>query len=192
VSGHPDLVRLDEILVRDFDADVGRGEEIARGHLLCRIGCTECCVGPFEITALDAERLRRGLRELEGSEPAAARAVRERASSQWLAMAERFPGTDEDALELFCTEFEAVSCPVLDLETGACVLYRFRPLSCRSYGLPLRAGDEVLPPCRLNFTGASAAVIEAAALSLDRDDREGSILDRLGLPETIVAAALAL
>jgi Fe-S-cluster containining protein len=192
VSGHPDLVGLDEILVRDFDAEVRRGEEIAEGQLACRIGCTECCVGPFEITALDAERLRRGLRELEGSAPAAARAVRERASSQWRAMAARFPGTDEGALERLCTEFETVPCPVLDPETGVCVLYRHRPLSCRSYGLPLRSGDEVLPPCRLNFTGAPAAEIEAAALSPDRDDLERSILERLGLPDTIVAAALAL
>jgi hypothetical protein len=149
-----EIVRLDEILVRRFDAEVRAGEERARGHLACRIGCTECCVGPFDITGLDAERLRRGLRELEGKDPEAARGVRDRARGHWQSMVGSFPGAketgalgdDEEARERFCAAFETVACPVLDPETGGCLLYGFRPLSSAATAFRFAPGRRRSPP----------------------------------------------
>jgi Fe-S-cluster containining protein len=194
-----DLVRLDEILLEGLDAEIHAGEERARGHLACRLGCTECCIGPFDITGLDAERLRRGYRELQRIDPKAALDLRDRAQSQWRSMADSFPGTketgalgeDEEAIDRFCSSFETLPCPVLDPESGACLLYEHRPISCRTYGLPVRAGSEILPPCRLNFGGASRDQIEGAAIEPDPDDLEGEILERLGSPHTVIPAALA-
>jgi Fe-S-cluster containining protein len=167
-----DLVRLDDVLLDRVDAEIRAGEDRARGHLSCRRGCTACCIGPFEITGLDAERLRRGYRELERIDPKAARDLRDRARSQWRSMGDTFPGAketgdldeDQDALERFCTEFETLPCPVLDPESGACLLYPYRPISCRTYGLPIRNGSEILPPCRLNFEGATLDEISAATI----------------------------
>jgi hypothetical protein len=85
-------VAADEKLVEAFDAAIGEGERRAGTHLACRLGCTGCCIGPFDITALDAFRLGRALALLAGDDPKAARAVRGRANTQWRFMAADFPG----------------------------------------------------------------------------------------------------
>jgi len=69
-------------------------------------------------------------------------------------------------------------------------------VTCRTFGLPVRFGAEVVPPCRLNFTAASAAELEAATVDPDPDDAEGRLLDRLRdsavqAADTVVAFVLA-
>jgi Fe-S-cluster containining protein len=139
-------------------ADLDRGARAAGSHLACRIGCTECCIGSFPITALDARRLHSGWLALRHTEPARASAV--------LARAERVV-VEQD------TEGP---CPALDPESGACDLYPARPVSCRTFGLPVRIGDDALPPCRLCFTTASTAEIEAARVTIDPDGDQQAML----------------
>jgi hypothetical protein len=43
-------------------------------------------------------------------------------------------------------------------------------LSCRTFGLPINAGGTVLPPCHLNFVGASPEQVAAATVALDPED----------------------
>ncbi|HUK13302.1 MAG TPA: YkgJ family cysteine cluster protein [Thermoanaerobaculaceae bacterium] len=200
-----ELVAADAVLVGEFDATIRGGEEAAGRHLACRLGCTHCCVGPFDITALDAARLVRGLEALAGREPALAEEVRRRARQQWARFAGEFPGDDasgaladdEAARQAFFERFADLPCAALDPADGRCNLYADRPLTCRSFGLPVRVGAEVLPACALNFTAASDAERLAATVEPDPDDAEGRLLARLaaaGGPaaDTIVAAALAL
>ncbi len=198
-----DLAAADAELVAGFDATLRRGEARAAHHLACRPGCTECCRGTFDITALDAARLVRGLAELAGSAPAATRAVRERASAQWLAMAPAFPGdatsgvlaSHDGARTRFVARFSELACPALDPGSGACALYRWRPLSCRTFGLPVRFGTHALAPCTRNFTRAGDAEVAAATVEPDPGDREGALLaeaERRGTAgDTTVCAAIA-
>jgi Fe-S-cluster containining protein len=173
-------------------------------HLECRLGCTECCIGPFDITPLDAWRLRRGLDELRGERPEVARALLERAQSQWVCLREGFPGEagggrltgDEARRRRFFAAFGDLPCPLLDPASGACVLYEARPVSCRTFGLPIRCGGEILPPCRLNFRAATPEDTESAVVDPDPEDDEGRLLRRLarengGRGDTIVAWVLA-
>jgi len=189
-------------LVGSFDSAIQRGEARAGGHLACRVGCTGCCIGPFKITALDAARLDRGVRELTSRDPETASALVERASQQWGRIVEAFPGDpstgvlsdDEAAREAFFARFGKTPCPALDPTLGSCIVYPWRPLSCRTYGLPVRHGRQVLEPCPLNFAGASADEVAAATIVPDPEDREGSLLDRvreLGVyGDTVVCAVL--
>jgi Fe-S-cluster containining protein len=157
------VAAADERLVEAFEAAIGEGERRAGRHLACRLGCTACCIGPFDITALDATRLARGLVLLRRDDPAAAFAVRDRALSQWREMAAQFPGeaseanlAQDDARRVeFFDAFADVPCPALDPATGACALYVWRPLSCRSLGLPVRCRSQTLAPSTLNFTAAT-------------------------------------
>ena len=57
-------------------------------------------------------------------------------------------------------------------ETGACVVYAWRPICCRTYGPSVRIGGDDLPPCPLCFKGASSEAIEAARRTIDVDDQE--------------------
>ncbi len=198
------LVAADGRLLEAFDRVIGDGERRAAAHLACRIGCTACCIGPFDITALDAARLRRGLEDMRLRDPEGARAVAARASAQWKVLGDSFPGArangildpDDGRREAFFARFADVPCPVLDPATGACLLYGARPLSCRSFGLPVRSGFEVLPPCTLNFTLATPREVADATVEPDRGDLEGALLAeaaRYGVPaaDTIVCAALS-
>jgi Fe-S-cluster containining protein len=85
-------------------------------------------------------------------------------------------------------------CPALDPTTGSCDLYSHRPLSCRSYGPPVRVGSQNLPPCQRCFVG-SAEEAETCRALLDPEGKEDALLRDLaarGLEgETIVAFALA-
>jgi Fe-S-cluster containining protein len=205
VHARPDWERRgDARLLRVLDAALADGARRAGDRLACRVGCTECCHGPFPITLLDARRLKEGLGELRGREPERAEAIEKRARADVRALRHRFPGDpgtgrlneDEVAREAFFTRHEARPCPVLDPRTGACELYEARPLTCRAYGPPVRVAAESLPPCRLCFVGASSRTIARCRVSVDPGNLEDRLLRRLfraGEPaaaETVVAFAL--
>lgn len=196
------LGELDHELLAEYRRTWQIAVERAGDHLACRPGCTECCFGPFPITLLDAWRLRRGLGQLRDVDPVRAAAVQARAAQFWRYAAHGFPGKtapglfnlDEPAQEAFFSEFGDAPCPALDLAAGTCDLYDHRPLSCRSYGPPVRFGAERLPPCRLCFVGAGCEEVERCRVEPDVEDLEGRLLELLGTPdvETTVAAALIL
>ena len=198
------IIGRDGALTRAFDALLFAAARRAGPHVTCHRGCTPCCIGAFDVTALDAARLRRGLRELEAARPRLAAAVRRRATAQWREQRGAFSGDpggrrlagDDGARERFFAALGDVPCPALNPRSGACDLYASRPLSCRSYGLPIRCGGVVLPPCPLNFTAATAAGIAAATVEPDPHDVESELLAKLReihpeAGDTTVAAALA-
>ena len=55
------IVAADQTLVQIVDAALASAANRSGTHLTCHPGCSPCCHGVFEITALDADRLRRGL-----------------------------------------------------------------------------------------------------------------------------------
>ena len=203
--GVPDdaLARLDGDLLKVIDTRLADGARRGARWLACRLGCTECCIGPFPINRLDVRRLQRGLKELEARDPGRAAAVVDRSRAAIAQLSEDFPGNartgllsgDEDAEDRYFVRSAEIPCPALDPATGGCDLYAHRPVSCRDYGLPMRFGRKDLPSCRLCFVGAPPAEIETCRLDPDPDKIEGLILDRAekaGEPkgETIVAYAL--
>ena len=64
-----DIEARDHQLVQIVDAAMAEAARKAGTWLACRPGCAECCIGPFSITLLDAQRLRRGLSELDVTDP---------------------------------------------------------------------------------------------------------------------------
>ncbi|HWX54602.1 MAG TPA: YkgJ family cysteine cluster protein, partial [Verrucomicrobiae bacterium] len=69
----------DHELVQITDAALAEVTRKSGEWLVCRKGCTQCCMGPFAINQLDAARLQQGLAELEMSDPRRAARIRERA-----------------------------------------------------------------------------------------------------------------
>lgn len=196
--------RGDDRLLRRVDAALVAGARRAGDHLACRVGCTECCIGPFPITWLDARRLAAALLELGAREPRRAGAIHRRARAAVRRMARGFPGDhasgrlgeDEEARERFLDRHGSLPCPALDPTSGACELYEARPLTCRCYGPPVRIGAEDLPPCRLCFVGAPRRTVERCRVEVDPGGEEDRLLRRLhragepGAVETLVAFAL--
>jgi Fe-S-cluster containining protein len=189
-------VNADREFIQIVDAALAAAAPKSGAWLVCRPGCCECCIGPFAITQLDANRLREGLGELETSDAARAARVRQRAREA----AARLPalparGGDHDAA--FEVWLEALPdddpCPVLDPETGTCDLYAARPVTCRVFGPPVRWGGEALGVCELCFEGASDKEIAACEVQLDVAEREAEALRQSGAErgQTVVALALS-
>ncbi len=167
--------------------------------LVCRPGCTQCCMGPFVITQLDALRLREGLSVLDASDPARANRVRERAAAYVEAIAADYPG-DTDTGELYDEDSlppatEETACPALDTETGLCDLYAARPITCRTFGPVTRIADDNLAACELCYSGATEEEMARCAVDVDAEGLEAELLDALAEDGasgmTIVAYALA-
>ncbi|MGB7134811.1 MAG: hypothetical protein WBD46_05965, partial [Acidobacteriaceae bacterium] len=72
------LPARDARLVQIVDAAVADAARRSGAHLLCGPGCTQCCIGVFPISQLDATRLRAGLHGLQATDPERAAAVRAR------------------------------------------------------------------------------------------------------------------
>jgi Fe-S-cluster containining protein len=169
----------DAELIQIVDAAMAEAVRRSGSWIACRPGCFECCIGPFAITAGDAERLRAGLAELEERDPARAERVRERArdSAERLSrysLEEIVEDDDVGAEEL---------CPALDPEAGTCDLYASRPVTCRTFGPAVRVGDGSLAVCELCYDGATDEEIAACVVTVDAATDGGA-------DDTIVALAL--
>jgi Fe-S-cluster containining protein len=198
---HP-LPSGDQKLVQIVDAALADATRRSGHWLVCRPGCTQCCVGVFSISPLDALRLQHGLAELELNDAERATRVRTRAEESVARLAPGFPGDPKTGI-LFQDEasqaaFEGFgneeTCPALDPETGLCDLYSARPLTCRAFGPPVQTGDG-LGVCELCFRGASDDQIAACEMPVDPDNLEQKLIAELPenmvtLGDTIVAFAL--
>jgi Fe-S-cluster containining protein len=159
--------------------------------LKCAPGCSSCCQQHlFPITAVDAARLREGLR---AASPDVAAGIRERAHATWTRMQVDFPGdtrtgvlvSNEEWREWFFARHRGHPCPVLDPASGACLLHAYRPVACRLYGPLVRIGADLSEPCGLCYEGATRAEIEACGVTIATPSGASAG------PETLIAHALA-
>lgn len=193
----------DQKLVQIVDAALADTARRSGEWLVCKLGCTQCCIGVFAINQLDVVRLQQGLSELEATDPVRAARIRERARASVARLRPEFPGDLETGILQEGTEaadrFEEFGndepCPVLDPVTGACDLYAARPMTCRVFGPPVRS-DDGLGVCELCYHGASEEEIAACEMVVDPDELEARLveaLERAGRRgSTIVAFAVGL
>jgi len=198
------LPRGDQQLVQIIDSALSDTARRSGEWLVCKPGCTQCCMGAFAINQLDVLRLQQGLAELEVIEPERATRVRNRARASISRISRDFPGDrktgilDEgEAAESLFEEFaNDEPCPVLDAQTGMCDLYAARPMTCRVFGPPVQS-ESGLGVCELCYHGASEAEIAACEMTVDPEGMEPALLDELERStgrrgRTIVAFALGL
>ena len=194
--------RRDQKLIQIVDAALADVTRRSGEWLVCRKGCTQCCIGVFSINQLDAMRLQRGITALGESDPARAARVRQRARESVARLAPEFPGDPvsgvldegqaaEERFEKFANN---EPCPALDPVTGSCELYQSRPMTCRVFGPPVQS-EGGFCVCELCFQGASEKEIAACEMNPDPDDMESRLLEQLEKNSgkrgnTIVAYAL--
>jgi Fe-S-cluster containining protein len=199
----PTLPAGDQALVQIMDAALADTTRRSGSWLVCRPGCTQCCIGVFSISQLDALRLRGGLDELADREPARAARIQARARQSVKRLLPQFPGNpasgilaeDEHAERRFEDFANDEPCPVLDPATGTCELYASRPITCRAFGPPVRS-EQGLGVCELCFHGATDEQIAGCEMEVDPDDLESKLLTELEQTSgrsgrTLIAFALA-
>lgn len=133
----PNSPTLFETTARWFE----RAEAALLGALPCRRGCAHCCVGLFPVTVLDRQEIRRGLRSLPENRR---RAVEQRAAEQVAAISAAAPHLPRNGcidqcpdreIDILVARHSDLPCPALQAD-GSCGIYDFRPLTCRSMGIP--------------------------------------------------------
>ena len=159
-------------LIQIVDAALASATLRSGDHLVCKPGCSQCCIGVFPISHEDAARLREGLATLEQTDPAKAARIRTRVADSLTRLDPWFPGDrttgilneDHETAILFEEFANDEPCPVLDLEHGTCDLYESRPILCRTFGPPMRTAENNLATCELCFIHASTQEIAACEL----------------------------
>src|SRR5260370_15059424 len=132
----------DQALVQIVDSALADATRRSGHWLVCRPGCTQCCIGPFPINQRDAARLQQGLRDLEKQAPERAARVRERARESVARLSPEFPGDPATGLLHECdlhksggtaTKFSSFGdeqpCPSLLPQTSTSALSKTPPVT---------------------------------------------------------------
>jgi Fe-S-cluster containining protein len=176
-----------------YTSILGRADDFFRSvaeaqprNLQCGKGCSLCCYGLFEIGSGDVPLIAEGLETLH---PARRKMIIRRA--QELVASSKHPDLRQCTpaeKESFFARTASTPCPNLN-EGGECLMYEHRPLVCRTFGLPLRDGENYIGDiCELNFREAPQTERAAAAWDLQWEDALGAE-DEYTIPEAIVLVA---
>ena len=149
----------------------------ARASLLealpCRNGCSRCCIGPFPITMLDVDELQRGMAALPSERRAG---VVERAVRQTTAIQAAYPQLGDDrklddwsdqVIDELVTRFADLPCPALQ-DDGSCGIYSFRPITCRTMGIPIEKAGVMSGACEVQ---TSVPLVRLPQSIRDEEDR---------------------
>lgn len=114
-------------------------QEVQEAHgpaVNCRRGCADCCHAVFGLFPIEAVHLRSRFERLDRKTRRAALSRGKKSEEKIEGIRKRLKpahGGEEAASEALARE--RVRCPLLD-EGDRCILYPWRPLTCRVYGIP--------------------------------------------------------
>ena len=157
------------VLRRRVDEHFAAAVAKSPGQFQCRAGCHDCCLPGLSVFAIEADRIRAALAQLDAP-------TRTRVRQQCA-----LPAPDRCAL----------------LVDGRCSVYAERPILCRSHGLAVRVPsterDDPSAPewdhCPLNYT--SEPPPRASILDLHAVNAPLSVMARMWGGDRIALAALA-
>ena len=129
-------------LLAGIDRWFNRCQSTFPAEIRCGQGCSGCCRGLFDVTLLDAWLVRHGFLQLN---PESQERIRLAAEARVNAMRSHWPefsppyilnGRPDDEWELLMPDDDETPCVFLD-DSGRCLIYEHRPMTCRLHGLPL-------------------------------------------------------
>jgi len=133
----------------------------AGAKIACGQGCSGCCRGLFDITLLDACYLKSGFEKLDESTRLL---VLDKSGKRLAMIRDKWPEFDapyilnvrpEQDWHMLMPDDDETACPLLS-DSGECLVYDYRPMTCRLHGLPnVDLSGEVFSEgwCTLNFSG---------------------------------------
>lgn len=174
------------ILLGKVDAWFSRSMELYPESIACKSGCSACCRSIFDITLLDAYYLKLGFDQLP--EPTRER-VLAKCRERLALLRETWPEfdhpyllnyRDEEEWDELMPDEDETPCVLLG-DDGRCLVYHYRPMTCRLHGIPLiDTGGEVMHDewCTLNFTDADPLQMDGLRAPFDAMLREEVALFR--------------
>ncbi len=115
--------------------------EMQKGHgasIRCERGCSDCCHAVFGLFQIEAAYIQHHFSQL-GSRPKAEALGRCTQSDRDLRRLEKRlkAHQDDPQMSAYTLARERVRCPLLDVNED-CILYPYRPITCRVYGIPTK------------------------------------------------------
>lgn len=154
-------------LLADVDHWFASCSALFGNKVYCKYGCSECCHGLHDITLLDAAYLRSGFESLPQLYQ---QALHHNACSRLVDLQKIIPKLSspyilnyypEDERDRLIAEETETHCILLGYD-GNCLLYDYRPLTCRLHGLPLIDNSGAVIDdswCTLNFPGQNPLIL---------------------------------
>jgi Fe-S-cluster containining protein len=142
------------LLAHQTDRWFQRAAAALLGKVPCEAGCSGCCIGPFPITLLDRRSIREGMSTLpEGTRQTIEARAREQANAMesvypQLARSRFIDAWPDSTIDRLVDHFHQSPCPALGND-GLCILYDYRPLTCRSMGIPTEHAGVVNGACEV-------------------------------------------
>ncbi len=132
------LFRNYELLVDKADAAFQRMEREQGSCIKCERHCSDCCHAIFGLFLIEAAYLKQQFDQLGKEEIKAALLRCNKAESDLRRLEKMLRAHEEDPdMQAYTMARERVRCPLLD-ENDDCILYPYRPITCRVYGIPTR------------------------------------------------------
>ncbi len=173
-------------LLAEVDGWYTRCRKAYPDEIRCREACSECCRSLFDITLVDAWYLRLGFAGLP--EPVR-RKIIAKAEARLAGLQGSWPELEppyllnhrpEGEWALLMPEDDETPCVLLG-EDGRCLVYDYRPMTCRLHGLPLVDQDGTVMHdewCTLNFPNCSPLELDGVRAEFTRMFREEVALFR--------------
>ena len=132
------LFRNYELLVDKADAAFKRMEKERAAHIKCERHCSDCCHAIFGLFLIEAAYLKQQFDQLGKEEIKAALLRCNKAESDLRRLEKMLQTHEEDPdMQAYTMARERVRCPLLD-ENDDCIVYPYRPITCRVYGIPTK------------------------------------------------------
>lgn len=106
-------------------------------YIKCKIHCSDCCHAIFGLFLIEAAYLQRHFKELSIKEKRAALLRGEKSDKEQRELEKKIKTYANDPqMASYSLSKERILCPLLN-ENQECILYVYRPIICRVYGIPL-------------------------------------------------------
>ncbi len=126
-------------LIQKADQGFRRMEREFGACIKCEPRCADCCHAVFGLFLIEAVFLKHDFDQLDESYRTPALQRAEAAESAWLKLQGSFEVFKDDPTMIAYTMAKArIRCPLLS-DSDECILYPYRPITCRVYGIPCMA-----------------------------------------------------
>ncbi len=135
-----------ETVVSHVDTAFQRVKDRYPDEVRCEPGCADCCYAMFDLTLIEALYLNYQFnRKFSGADRSrllekADKTDRQTYKIKKAAYEMSRDGIDDESV-MKEIALKRIRCPLLDDENG-CELYAYRPIACRSYGIPQAIGGK--------------------------------------------------
>lgn len=131
-----DLFQEYELLVAKADQCFQKIKMDYEPCIKCSIQCSDCCYAVFGLFLIESVYLKDRFNKLSSSEKRKAIIRGNKSDKDFLKIEKKLEKDNNyTQIKTFLMERERVRCPLLN-GSQECVLYPFRPITCRVYGIP--------------------------------------------------------